>query len=95
MSITKKITLKSFPTKADELKTLLLMMVEKSRAEEGCLQYDLYQESSDTNTFHLIERWENEQTLAAHKLTPHFDIFKEKLPDVVESKESLSLEALA
>lgn len=94
MPITKKITLKSFPTKIEDLKSLLIMMVEKSRVEEGCLQYDLYQETSDSSTFYLIERWEDEQTLAAHKLTPHFDVFKEQLPDVVESKESHSLEVL-
>lgn len=94
MSITKKITLKSFPTKIEDLKSLLLMMVEKSRIEPGCLQYDLYQETADNCTFYLIERWEDEQTLAAHKLTPHFDVFKAQLPDVVESKESSSLEVL-
>ncbi len=39
-----------------------------SRAEPGCLRFELYHSESDPNVFILNERWETEELLAQHRL---------------------------
>lgn len=34
-------------------------LVEKTRAEKGCISYHLYNESSDTNSFVFVEEWKS------------------------------------
>ena len=40
-------------------------------AERGCLQYELSKVSGSAVKFVLLERWESEEALAAHDVTPH------------------------
>ena len=46
-------------------------MQEAVRADEpGCLAYDMYQGEDDT-TFVMLERYQSEEALGAHRGTPH------------------------
>ena len=46
-------------------------LVEPTRAEPGCVSYDLYMSKVDPLTFITIELWDNEAALDAHMKTPH------------------------
>ena len=38
-----------------------------SRREPGCLRFEVYQSQKDPKVFLLIERWESEEALDAHR----------------------------
>ncbi|MEC3957934.1 putative quinol monooxygenase [Nocardia sp. CDC153] len=39
--------------------------------EEGCEQYDLYQNTTDPDALVMLERWTDQQTLEKHMATEH------------------------
>lgn len=41
-------------------------LVEPSRRDAGCIQYDLCQDAADPTRFAMIESWESEAALEAH-----------------------------
>ncbi|MCU5775622.1 antibiotic biosynthesis monooxygenase [Erwiniaceae bacterium BAC15a-03b] len=60
------------PGKADELKKVLNACVAPSRAEAGCIHYDLYRSVEDGNVFLFHETWQDEAAIALHNEQPHF-----------------------
>lgn len=49
-----------------------LAMVEPTRAEPGCLDYDLYQCVDDPSVMFFYENWTDQESLAKHMNTPNF-----------------------
>ena len=47
-------------------------VVHGSRAEPGCLRYDLHVDLGNHASFVMLEAWRDEAALAAHEATPHF-----------------------
>jgi quinol monooxygenase YgiN len=47
-------------------------VVPPSRAEAGCLRYDLHVDLGNHASFIMLETWRDEAALAAHEATPHF-----------------------
>ena len=45
------------------------------RDEEGCLRFNVYQDNSDENTYHLFEVYRDEAAFQAHRESPHFKRF--------------------
>jgi quinol monooxygenase YgiN len=54
-----------------ELEEHLLSLAAPTRAEPGCLLYDLYRSADDPPLFVRIEVWRSEADLEAHKAAPH------------------------
>ena len=40
-------------------------------AEKGCIEYELYVDAKDDHSCYLIETWESEADLDAHKVSEH------------------------
>lgn len=59
------------PEKADALKAACLAVLPPTRAETGCLRYDLLQNRADPTDFTFVEEWTTEEALNAHSKTPH------------------------
>ena len=59
------------PGSEAELQQALTELVAPTRAEEGCLSYELYQSNVDPTTFITIEKWRSQGDLDAHVKTPH------------------------
>ncbi len=53
------------------VKTELLKLIEITRAEEGCLNYDLHQDNENPNLFLFHENWENRELWQAHMGNAH------------------------
>lgn len=66
------------PGRAAELKEHLLALAPPTRAEPGCLLYELYQSPNEPHEFLRIERWASAAALEAHKRTPHLRASFEK-----------------
>ena len=47
-------------------------LVAKSRQDEGCLGYELFQSTTDHKVFMFCESWENTEALSKHSKAPHF-----------------------
>lgn len=62
-------------------------MVQPSRAEPGCLQYDLHEEQERPGAFVFIERWKSADALKEHMAMPYHDAFLEILDGKLESLE--------
>jgi len=45
-------------------------MVEPTRKEPGCIEYDLCQDAADPTRFAMIETWRDEAALAVHLAQP-------------------------
>jgi quinol monooxygenase YgiN len=54
------------PGLEDRAKQALLAAVAQTREEEGCLDYDLHQSTSDPTEFVFYENWASEEALKAH-----------------------------
>ncbi|MGO7017056.1 putative quinol monooxygenase [Rhizobium leguminosarum] len=54
------------PEKIDEAKTAMLSLIEKTRSEDGCLDYDLHQGNENPMEFTFYEIWKNRQAWEEH-----------------------------
>ena len=55
------------PAYKNQLVNALLKLVTPSRAEEGCLQYDLLQDNKDPNLIILIVQFTNQEMMSNHE----------------------------
>lgn len=47
------------------------------RDEPGCFRFDILQNASDPNLFHLYEVYSNQDALNAHRSAPHYAKWRE------------------
>ena len=67
-SVTVVCLMRPRPDAAETLQRSLLALVKPTRAESGCLAYDLYQE--DDGPLVLVETWRSPADFAAHQQQP-------------------------
>jgi len=58
-----------------EVKSALHQLIELSRQELDCLQYDLHQDIDHPETFVFYERWTTKEALSKHNETAHLEHF--------------------
>ncbi len=65
---------------ADDIATdalaAIVTMMEKSRAEDGCLDYAFARDLADPQVLVLFERWRDQAALAAHGQSEHMREFQ-------------------
>ena len=66
--------------------SLMTRHAELSRAEPGCLLFEVNQDVSDRCTFLLFERYQDEQAYQAHRATAHYSYFSDWAPGLVVPK---------
>ena len=60
------------PGAVDAVRRAHLEMLEPTRAEPGCLDYDLYQSRENPAVMFFYENWSDSRALATHMNTPNF-----------------------
>ena len=70
--------------KINFVKAELLKLIEPTRAEEGCLNYDLHQDFEDPRHFLFYENWESRELWQAHMKTPHIAELKAATEGAIE-----------
>ena len=65
-------------------KKAALAIIEDSRAENGCINYDFHQAIDDETVFVWHETWANEAAIKAHGKTKHFAAFSEQIKDLTD-----------
>lgn len=69
--------------KEDQLRALLKGMLDPTRAERGCMLYELY-ESDSGGRFYFYEMWESQAALDRHAASPHFKHLEETIGELVQ-----------
>lgn len=69
-----KVVAKNFiqEDKINEAIELYKELVEKTRKEEGCIKYELCQDTQNLTILTMIEEWEDRDFLEKHFKTEHF-----------------------
>ena len=69
----------------DLLKTELLKLIEPTRNEAGCVQYDLHQDNENPAIFLFYERWESREIWQEHMNSAHFAEFMKATEGAIAS----------
>jgi quinol monooxygenase YgiN len=67
-----------------ELRGRLEDLVEVSRAEPGCVRYELHTDVGEPRRFVFLEEWADAGALALHNKAPHLLALLEDLPRLTE-----------
>jgi len=70
-------TLKIRPGTLEALANLAEPLIVGTRAEAGCILYDLNASITDPETVVFIEQWESREHLTAHAGTAHMAVWRE------------------
>ena len=70
--------------KRELVQSELLKLVEMTRAEEGCINYDLHQDNENPNLFLFYENWASRELWQKHMDTAHLAAFKAATEGAVE-----------
>lgn len=68
--------------KVEELRAVLLGLVEPTHREPGCVTYELLQNKNDPTDFTFVEEWTSEAALDAHLQSPHLQDARVKFPNL-------------
>ncbi|AFY78587.1 hypothetical protein Ple7327_3374 [Pleurocapsa sp. PCC 7327] len=79
----------ALPNKIEELKAVLLNLVEPTRQEEGCIQYDLFQNQTDPTDFTFVEEWTTKQALDKHLASEHLQAAVQKIDGLVAANPDI------
>ena len=73
------------PADVPTIRELLAQAMRKSRAEPGCLRFDVYHSSAEPRRFTLVEHWENQDSLDQHRLAEAYtQIYKPHVMPLVD-----------
>lgn len=75
--------------RSDELGEALLALVAPSRAEPGCVTYDVHRAIEDGDLWMVYENWRSAVDLQAHFELPHMQAFVARIPELVEGELDL------
>ncbi|KIP71018.1 antibiotic biosynthesis monooxygenase [Vibrio harveyi] len=73
--------IKAYPDSIDNVTNLLSGLLEPSREEEGCCQYELYLDQKIEGLFMFQEIWASQEALDKLLQSPHFAQFISTLED--------------
>lgn len=72
------------PDQAELVRAELERLIPLTRAEEGCVQYDLHLNQADPAHFVFFENWATREAFEAHMKTAHIAAYLEATEGAVE-----------
>ena len=79
------------PQKKRDFMKVAKNVIGPSRKEKGCISYNLYAETDDSNGFLFFEEWESEEAIHAHFREPHFIDFAMKNKSMIDGDMDLNI----
>jgi quinol monooxygenase YgiN len=61
-----------------------------TRAETGCITYELHQSQTDPALFVFYENWASQAALDAHSNSPHLEVLLKLVPELVEGRPEIT-----
>ena len=77
------------PDKVADLRDLLAGLVAPTRAEPGCIAYELLQNQENPTEFTFVEKWTSGSALDDHFATDHVKDALAKAPDLLAAELDL------
>ncbi len=77
--------------KIEQAKSAAFAIVENSRNEAGCINYDIHQSIEDETLFFWHETWANKAALDEHFATPFFGEFFKVVEEVAAEPPQINL----
>ena len=73
------------PADVPAIRDHLVQAMRKSRAEPGCLRFDVYHSSAEPRRFTLVEHWASQEAIDAHRLAEAYtQIYKPQVMPLVD-----------
>lgn len=79
------------PGKEQALREALLAVCGPTRAEKGCLNYDLHVSADEPGLLVFHENWASQADLDAHLASPHIDAFRAIAGDLLAEPPDITL----
>ena len=79
---------KARPGQEQSLRDALIALVEPTRKEDGFVNYDLHESTTEPGTFYLYENWESEAQLDALLQAPHMADSAGRLDELIDGGSS-------
>jgi quinol monooxygenase YgiN len=77
---------KAKPGRIEDLKRVLTGFVAPTRAEDGCIIYDLLENNGDPTDLTFVEEWTSEEALEKHLASEHIARGRAELPELLEGE---------
>ena len=78
------------PDTVDEVRRLLLELIPPSRAESGCVKYELFQNADNPTDFTFVETFASDEALKLHASAPYVAGLAAKMKDLVAKPAEVS-----
>uniref|UniRef100_A0A831XFD4 Antibiotic biosynthesis monooxygenase n=1 Tax=Geobacter metallireducens TaxID=28232 RepID=A0A831XFD4_GEOME len=75
----------------EQVRQEITALLAPTRAETGCINYDLHQSADDPALFMLYENWVSMKDLEEHLAMPYLEAFKAKAPHLLAEPLEISL----
>ena len=75
----------------ERVKQELLSLVNPTRSEAGCINYDLHQSTDDRSHFLFHENWTSKEDLDKHLEMPYLKAFLEKAEAILAEPAEITL----
>jgi len=83
-----------FFAKEDKIENILELakiLVEETVKEDGCINYEMYQDVKDPSTLIMIEEWETIEALNNHMASEHFKKIVPQMSEFMDQKSELNI----
>jgi quinol monooxygenase YgiN len=77
--------------KGAELREVFEGLVDPTRAEDGCIGYELLSSLDDELAFTFVEEWRDRAALDAHLQSPHVRAANGRLPGLLDGEVDLRM----
>jgi len=61
--------------KVEETEILMKSLIPITQQEQGCISYEVFQETAKSNTYFFVETWESKEALDQHLSNDHMTHF--------------------
>jgi len=65
----------------DEIAKIAQPLITATQAEEGCISYNLFRDTTDNCLFRFVEYWESQEALDRHVKSEHFQKYFPQLTE--------------
>ena|SRR3569832_1978945 len=79
----------ALPDKVEQLKSVLIGLIEPTRKEEGCIAYELLHNQADSTDFTFVEEWESQALLDTHLASAHIQEAVSQLNSLVAAEPDI------
>jgi len=75
----------------NEFIELFKAMIEPTKKEAGCIQYDMYQDEEDATILIVLEQWESRESFDQHLESEHFKEIGPKMSELMAKESELNV----